>query len=40
MLTIIWARYRNSWERAEMMTPEDAYDFVFELHPPDIGSGR
>ena len=31
--SIIRARYRNGWERPEMMTPGEPYEFVFELYP-------
>ena len=31
--SIIRARYRNGWERPELMTPGQAYEFVFELYP-------
>ena len=34
--SIIRARYRNSWERAEMMTPGEAYEFVFQLYPTSV----
>jgi putative CocE/NonD family hydrolase len=31
--SIIRARYRKGYERAEMMTPGETYEFVFELYP-------
>ena len=31
--SIIRARYRNGFSRAEMMTPGEVYEFVFELYP-------
>ena len=31
--SIIRARYRNGWEKPEMMTPGEPYEFVFELYP-------
>ena len=31
--SIIRARYRNSYEKPELMTPEQPYEFVFELYP-------
>ena len=31
--SIIRARYRNGWEKPEMMTPGEAYEFVFQLYP-------
>ena len=34
--SIIRARYRNGWERAEMMTPGEPYQLVFELYPTSV----
>lgn len=31
--SIIRARYRNGWERPEMMTPGQPYELVFQLYP-------
>ena len=31
--SIIRARYRNGWERQELMTPGEPYEFVFQLYP-------
>ena len=31
--SIIRARYRNGWERPELMTPGEPYEFVFQLYP-------
>ncbi len=31
--SIIRARYRNGWEKAELMTPGTPYEFVFQLYP-------
>lgn len=31
--SIIRARYRNGWEKAELMTPGEPYEFVFQLYP-------
>ncbi len=31
--SIMRARYRNGWEKAELMTPGDPYEFVFQLYP-------
>ena len=31
--SIIRARYRNGWEKPELMTPDQPYEFVFELYP-------
>jgi putative CocE/NonD family hydrolase len=31
--SIIRARYRNGYEQAELMTPGEAYEFVFKLYP-------
>ncbi len=31
--SIIRARYRNGWEKPELMTPGEAYEFVFQLYP-------
>jgi predicted acyl esterase len=31
--SIIRARYRNGWERPEMMKPGEVYEFVFKLYP-------
>ena len=31
--SIIRARYRNGWEKAELMEPGQAYEFVFQLYP-------
>jgi uncharacterized protein len=31
--SIIRARYRNGFESPELMTPDTAYDFVFQLYP-------
>jgi putative CocE/NonD family hydrolase len=31
--SIIRARYRNGWEAAELMTPGQPYEFVFQLYP-------
>ena len=31
--SIIRARYRNGWERPELMTPGQPYEFVFQLYP-------
>ena len=31
--SIIRARYRNGWEKAEMMEPGKPYEFVFQLYP-------
>ena len=31
--SIIRARYRNSWEKPELMTPGEPYEFVFQLYP-------
>jgi hypothetical protein len=34
--SIIRARYRNGWEKPEMMTPGKEYEFVFELYPTSV----
>ena len=34
--SIIRARYRNGWEKGEMMTPGEPYEFVFELYPTSV----
>ena len=34
--SIMRARYRNGWERPEMMTPGEPYEFVFQLYPTSI----
>jgi hypothetical protein len=34
--SIIRARYRNGWEKPEMMTPDKEYEFVFELYPTSV----
>lgn len=31
--SIIRARYRNDWEKAELMEPGTGYEFVFHLYP-------
>jgi putative CocE/NonD family hydrolase len=31
--SIIRARYRNGWEKSELMTPGEPYEFVFQLYP-------
>ena len=31
--SIIRARYRNGWEKPELMTPGEPYEFVFQLYP-------
>ena len=31
--SIIRARYRNGWERPELMTPDQPYELVFKLYP-------
>jgi hypothetical protein len=31
--SIIRARYRNSWEKPELMEPDTPYEFVFHLYP-------
>ena len=31
--SIIRARYRNGWEKAELMEPGQPYEFVFQLYP-------
>ncbi len=31
--SIIRARYRNGWEKPELMTPDQPYEFVFQLYP-------
>ena len=31
--SIIRARYRNSYEKPELLTPGEAYEFVFQLYP-------
>ncbi len=31
--SIIRARYRNGWEKPEMMAPEQPYELVFQLYP-------
>ncbi len=31
--SILRARYRNSWEQAEMLTPGQIYEFTFQLYP-------
>jgi len=31
--SIMRARYRNGWERPELMTPGQPYEFVFQLYP-------
>ena len=30
---LLRARYRNGWDSPELMTPGEAYEFVFELYP-------
>ena len=34
--SIIRARYRNGWDKAEMMTPGTEYEFTFELYPTSV----
>lgn len=34
--SIIRARYRNGWDKADMMTPGTAYEFTFELYPTSV----
>ena len=31
--SIIRARFRNGWEKQELMTPAEPYEFVFQLYP-------
>ena len=31
--SLLRARYRNGWEEPELMTPGQAYEFVFQLYP-------
>ena len=31
--SIVRARFRNGWEKEELMTPGEIYEFVFELYP-------
>jgi putative CocE/NonD family hydrolase len=31
--SILRARYRNSWEQAELLTPGQIYEFTFQLYP-------
>jgi len=31
--SIIRARYRNGWEKPELMKPEEIYEFTFQLYP-------
>ena len=31
--SIIRARYRNGWEKPELLTPGEPYEFVFQLYP-------
>ena len=31
--SIVRARYRNGWERPELLTPGQSYEFVFQLYP-------
>ena len=31
--SLIRARYRNGWDEPELMTPDQPYEFVFQLYP-------
>ena len=31
--SLIRARYRNGWDKPELMTPDQPYEFVFQLYP-------